>query len=145
MTAMGANPTPMPIGEVYTGLKTGLIDAAENNLPSYEGFRHMEAAKVYSRTEHAMTPDVLFISKRIWDKLKPEQQNSCARPRAPPVVVQRQAWDAQEAVARSRQSGGRATCGRGQEAFRQAVAPVVAKFVNTPDLQRLVKTIQDTK
>ena len=34
MTAMGANPTPMPIGEVYTGLKTGLIDAAENNLPS---------------------------------------------------------------------------------------------------------------
>ena len=40
MTAMGANPTPMPIGEVYTGLKTGLIDAAENNLPSYEGFRH---------------------------------------------------------------------------------------------------------
>ena len=34
----GANPTPMPIGEVYTGLKTGLIDAAENNLPSYEGF-----------------------------------------------------------------------------------------------------------
>ena len=28
-----ANPSPMPIGEVYTGLKTGLIDAAENNVP----------------------------------------------------------------------------------------------------------------
>ncbi len=33
-SAMGANATPMPIGEVYTGLKTGLVDAAENNYPS---------------------------------------------------------------------------------------------------------------
>src|SRR5437763_9516053 len=34
LTAMGASPAPMPFAEVYTGLKTGLIDAAENNLPS---------------------------------------------------------------------------------------------------------------
>ena len=33
LEAMGANATPMPMGEVYTGLKTGLIDAAENNYP----------------------------------------------------------------------------------------------------------------
>ena len=45
--AMGANATPMPIGEVYTGLKTGLIDAAENNIPSYDGFKHYEAVKFY--------------------------------------------------------------------------------------------------
>jgi tripartite ATP-independent transporter DctP family solute receptor len=43
--AMGANATPMPTGEVYTALKTGLIDAAENNIPSYEGFKHYEAAR----------------------------------------------------------------------------------------------------
>jgi TRAP-type C4-dicarboxylate transport system substrate-binding protein len=54
--AMGANATPMPIGEVYTGLKTGLIDAAENNIPSYDGFKHYEAVKYYSRTEHSMAP-----------------------------------------------------------------------------------------
>ena len=34
--ALGANPTPMPYGEVYTALKTGIVDAAENNFPSYE-------------------------------------------------------------------------------------------------------------
>ncbi len=146
MTAMGANPTPMPIGEVYTGLKTGLIDAAENNLPSYEGFRHMEAAKVYSRTEHAMTPDVLFISKRIWDKLKPEQQKQLREAARASVVVQRQAWDAQEAKSlEAAKAAGAQLVDADKEAFRQAVAPVVAKFVNTPDLQRLVKTIQDTK
>jgi tripartite ATP-independent transporter DctP family solute receptor len=38
--ALGANPTPMPYGEVYTALKTGIVDAAENNWPSYESSRH---------------------------------------------------------------------------------------------------------
>ncbi len=35
MTALGANATPMPYGEVYTALKTGIVDGAENNWPSY--------------------------------------------------------------------------------------------------------------
>src|SRR6059058_3065674 len=42
--AMGASPAPMPFAEVYTGLKTRLIDAAENNIPSYEETKHFEAA-----------------------------------------------------------------------------------------------------
>ena len=39
LEAMGANATPMPYGEVYTALKTGLVDAAENNYPSFESSR----------------------------------------------------------------------------------------------------------
>src|SRR5215212_11860433 len=51
--SLGANPTPMPYGEVYTALKTGLVDAAENNWPSYESSRHFEAAKFYNTAEPA--------------------------------------------------------------------------------------------
>lgn len=36
MSALGANATPMPFGEVYSALQTGVIDAAENNWPSFE-------------------------------------------------------------------------------------------------------------
>src|SRR5262249_47956442 len=57
--ATGASPTPMPLAEVYTGLKTGLLDAAENNFPSYEEARHYESAPVYSETLHVMSPEVL--------------------------------------------------------------------------------------
>ena len=67
--ALGANPTPMPYGEVYTALKTGIVDAAENNFPSYESSRHFEAAKYYTLTEHSMAPEVLVFSKVIWDTL----------------------------------------------------------------------------
>lgn len=146
MTALGANPSPMPIGEVYTGLKTGLIDAAENNVPSYEGFRHMEAAKFYSRTEHAMTPEGLFISKKVWDKLTPDQQRQLREAAKASVPVQRERWDAQEAKAlATAKAAGAQFIDVDREAFRQAVQPVVARFVNTPELQALVKAIQDTK
>lgn len=146
MAAIGANATPMPIGEVYTGLKTGLIDAAENNLPSYAGFRHMEAAPVYSRTEHAMTPDLLFIGKRVWDKLTPTQQAQLREAARASVQLQRQLWDAAEAQAlAAAKAAGAQQVDVEREPFRQAMAPVYARFVNTPELQRLVKAIQETK
>ena len=45
LEAMGSNATPMPFGEVYAGLKTGLVDAAENNYPSYESSRHFSRSR----------------------------------------------------------------------------------------------------
>ena len=57
MQAIGANATPLPYAEVYTALKTGVVDAAENNWPSYKSSRHYEAAKIYSLTEHSMAPE----------------------------------------------------------------------------------------
>ena len=46
LQAMGANATPIPYGEVYTALKTGVVDGAENNWPSYDTARHFEVAQV---------------------------------------------------------------------------------------------------
>jgi TRAP-type C4-dicarboxylate transport system substrate-binding protein len=43
VSALGANATPMPFGEVYSALQTGVIDGAENNWPSYESTRHFES------------------------------------------------------------------------------------------------------
>ena len=48
--ALGADATPMPLGEVYQSLVQGVIDGAENNWPSYESGRHFEAAPYYSLT-----------------------------------------------------------------------------------------------
>src|SRR5215831_755220 len=72
--AMGASPTPMPFAEVYTGLKTGLLDAAENNIPSYDEAKHFESAPYFSETMHVMGPEVLVFSKKVWDTLPKEEQ-----------------------------------------------------------------------
>ncbi|MEK8027660.1 TRAP transporter substrate-binding protein, partial [Pseudaquabacterium rugosum] len=95
--AMGANPTPMPFGEVYTGLKTGLLDAAENNIPSFDTAKHAEAVKFYSKTEHSMAPEMLIMSKIVWDKLPKAEQDMVRTAAKASVAVQRQKWDEQEA------------------------------------------------
>jgi tripartite ATP-independent transporter DctP family solute receptor len=91
--ALGANPTPMPYGEVYTGLKTGIVDAAENNFPSYESSRHFEAAKYYVMTEHSMAPEVLVFSKKIWDTLPEEDRKLIRKASKDSVPVMRKLWD----------------------------------------------------
>ncbi|MDM4767827.1 TRAP transporter substrate-binding protein [Pelomonas sp. SE-A7] len=146
VAAMGANATPMSIGEVYTGLRTGLIDAAENNLPSFEGFKHFEAVKVYSRTEHAMAPEMLLMSKRIWDKLSPAEQAQIRQAAKDSVAVQRKLWDAQEQKSADvLKAAGVQFVETDRAAFRAAMAPVYARFAATPDAQRLVKAIQDQR
>ena len=52
VAALGANATPMPYGEVYSAIETGVIDGAENNFPSYESAEHFEVAKYYTLDEH---------------------------------------------------------------------------------------------
>ena len=145
--AMGANATPMPTGEVLTALKTGLIDAAENNIPSYEGFQHYEAVKVYSRTEHSMAPEMLVISKVIFDKMTPADQAMFRAAAKESVIFQRQRWDAQEAKALDivTKAGSQIVTDVDKASFKTAMVPVYAKFITTPDLQRLVKAVQDNK
>ena len=79
ISALGASATPVPYAEVYTGLKTGLIDAAENNYPSYETAKHYESAPVYSETMHVMAPEVVVFSKKKWDTLTPQEQAAHAQ------------------------------------------------------------------
>ncbi len=145
--AMGANATPMPTGEVYTALKTGLIDAAENNIPSYEGFKHYEAAKVYSKTMHSMAPEMLVISKAVFDKMPKADQDLFRAAAKESVTFQRKKWDEQDAKALDivTKAGAQIVSDVDLPAFKNAMAPVYAKFINTPDLQRLVKAAQDTK
>ena len=147
VSAMGANATPMPTGEVYTALKVGTIDAAENNIPSYEGFKHYEAVKFYSHTEHSMAPEMLVISKVIFDKMSPADQAMFRAAAKESVTFQRQKWDEQEAKALDIvvKAGSTIVKDVDKASFKAAMAPVYAKFITTPDLQRLVKAVQDNK
>lgn len=144
--AMGANATPMPLGEVYTGLKTGLIDAAENNLPSYDSTRHVEAAKFMSMTEHTMTPEILVFSKRQWDKLPEADQKIIRDAARESVPYMRKLWAERELVSKQAVEKGGAQLGQvDKAAFQAAMAPVYTRFVSTPETKELVSRIQAVK
>jgi len=145
--ALGANPTPMPYGEVYTGLKTGIVDGAENNWPSYESSRHFEAAKYYDLTEHSLVPEVLVFSKKIWDGLSKEDQAMIRKAAKDSVPYMRKLWDERETKSRkvAEAAGTQVVPVANKQEFIDAMKPVYGKFANTPKLQELVKRIQETK
>jgi TRAP-type C4-dicarboxylate transport system substrate-binding protein len=145
--ALGANPTPMPYGEVYTALKTGIVDAAENNFPSYESSRHFEAAKYYTQTEHSMAPEVLVFSKVIWDGLEEEDQALIRKAAKDSVPYMRQLWDEREDKARRTVEAGGAEVIplADKQAWADAMKPVYEKFASAPELQALVQEVQATQ
>ena len=146
ISAMGGNATPMPFGEVFTALKTGLIDAAENNLPSYETSRHHEAVKFYSRTEHSMAPEMLIMSKRVWDRLPPAEQQMVRDAARASVAFQRARWDEQEARSLALvRAAGVQMVEVDKASFQAVMGAVYERFITTPDLKRLVKAVQETK
>jgi tripartite ATP-independent transporter DctP family solute receptor len=146
MEAMGANATPMPFGEVYTALKTGLVDAAENNYPSFESSRHFEVAKYYSKTEHSMAPEVLLFSKRVWDGLSPDDQKALRQAAKDSVPHMRKLWDEREAKSLATvKAAGAEIIEVDKASFRNAVKPVYVKFLREPKLLDLVKRIQETQ
>ena len=146
LEAMGANATPMPFGEVYTALKTGLVDAAENNYPSYESSRHFEVAKYYNKTEHSMAPEILLFSKRVWDGLPADEQKAIRAAAKESVAYMRKLWDEREAKSLEVVKAGGAQISEIDKAsFQAAMKPVYDKFLKDPKLQDMVKRIGEVK
>jgi tripartite ATP-independent transporter DctP family solute receptor len=141
--AMGANATPMAMGELYTALKTGLVDAAENNFPTYESAHHYEVAKYYSLDEHSMTPEILLFSKRQWDKLSPEDQKVIRDAARDSVPYMRKLWAERETKSRQIvEKAGSQIIEVDKASFQEAMKPVYARFVTTPEMKDLVNRIQ---
>ena len=146
LQAIGANATPMPYGEVYTALKVGTVDGAENNWPSYDTSRHFEVAKYYAKTEHSMAPEMLLMSKKVWDTLTPDEQKIFREAAKESVPYMRKLWDEKEAKSEAAVKAGGAQVNEvDKKSFQDAMAPVYDKFMSTPKLKQMVKAVQDTK
>jgi tripartite ATP-independent transporter DctP family solute receptor len=147
MTALGANATPMPYGEVYSAIQTGVIDGAENNWPSFESSGHYEVAGYYTLNEHLIVPEALVMSKISWDKLSPEDQALIRQAAKDSIPVNRELWAAREKLSEEkvRAAGVQIIDNIDKTAFIEAMVPVYQKHANTPKLQDLVTRIQATE
>jgi tripartite ATP-independent transporter DctP family solute receptor len=146
VNAMGANATPMPPGEVYSALQTGVVDGAENNWPSYESFRHFEVAKYYSITQHSLSPEVLVMSKASYDKLSPEDQAAVKTAAKASVAKMRELWEARETVAEEKVRAAGVEVNEVDKApFVEAMKPIYEKYAGEPKLADMVERIRATK
>lgn len=145
---LGGNATPMAYGEVYQSLKTGVIDGAENNYPSYESSNHYEVAKYYSVTDHLIIPECLCVSKQSWDALSPEDQKIVRQAAIDSANKQRELWAKQEeeSLKKVEAAGVKVNEVADKAAFQADMKPIYDKFIAAnPGMGDLVKAIQNTK
>ncbi|EBA18610.1 C4-dicarboxylate transport system (C4-dicarboxylate-binding protein) [Roseobacter sp. SK209-2-6] len=71
---LGANPTPMNFGEVYSALQQGVIDGQENPLAIITSQRFYEVQKFLSTTGHVFAVYMPVVSKPFFDSLSEEHQ-----------------------------------------------------------------------
>lgn len=71
---LGATPTPMPLGEVYTALQQGTIDGLENPLPVLYNGKFHEVAKYLTLDGHIKNFTTLICGAEFFNTLTPEQQ-----------------------------------------------------------------------
>lgn len=140
--AMGANPTPLTFGAVFSSLQTHLIDGAENNWPAYQSSRQFEVARYWSQTEHSFSPDALLMSKASFDALTPADRDLVRDVARRSVQVMRVEWDRRETEARAAViAAGVQVAGVDKAAFAATVRPVLDKYLAEPRLRALHERI----
>lgn len=142
---MGGAPTPIAWGELYTSLDQGVVDAAENNPPSFETSRHFEVCRYYTLDEHVRIPDMLLISTRVWESLTPQQQQILQEAVDESVVFNRKLWaEAEQASLQTVKDAGVTVIEPDKSLFQEAVKPMWERYQGT-ELGDLIEQIQEIR
>ncbi|MDN3681932.1 TRAP transporter substrate-binding protein [Vibrio tapetis subsp. quintayensis] len=142
--ALGGNPTPLAYGELYTALQQGVVDAAENNIPSFSLSRHSEVSKYFSLDQHTMVPDVLVVSTKSLEKLTDDQKKALKTAALKSSELMKKLWAESETKERAKAEKMGVTFVQPDKAsFVAAVQPIYAELkTSNPELNTLVERIK---
>nr|AMK08672.1 PM1651 protein [Pasteurella multocida] len=144
--AWGANPTPIPFGDVFIGLRTGVIDGQENPLTNIYAAKLQEVQKYLSITNHVYSPAYLTVGKNTYQKL-PENVRKIIETGA----KEAQTWGYQEAEKRESElekklvESGMTLNNANIQAFIEASQPIYDEFISeVPNGKELLEKMKDT-
>ena len=130
MNALGGNGIAMGFDQLYSAMQTGVVDGAENNLPTFIAQNHYLVAKHFSMTEHLIIPELLVFSKKSWDTLSAEDKALVTKFAREAQADQRKLWYEAEKVAleKMKAAGTEIVTGLDKKPFQEAVKPVWDKY-----------------
>jgi tripartite ATP-independent transporter DctP family solute receptor len=145
--AMGGNGVAMGYDQVFSALQTGVIDGAENNPPSFVFDNHYQVAKFYTIDEHLIVPEMLAMSKKVYDSLSKEDQALVVKFAKEAQQDERKLWEDYEAKAMEKAKAAGIqiiqVSDADKKAFQDAVKPVWDKY--GPKYAETIKRIQEVK
>ncbi len=129
--SLGAQPTPIPIPEVYNALQTGVVDMMDLTPSAYVGFRLHEVVPYLIKTGHISALGVIYISEALFQTLNAEQQQAFLDIGAEmaPYFKQLMAADHAASLAQAQAEGGHIVTVNRQH-WQQAIEPFWAAFAD---------------
>ena len=149
MKALGGIPVAMSYGDVYTSLQTGIIDGTENNETALTTGKHGEICKVYSTDQHAMIPDVMVMSAKVWKEISPEDQQIILEAARESTESHKIAWDTaiDQAIEEAKNTKGVEFVNDvDKEAFREATSGMINDYCTQyPGVKKLLDIIDSVE
>ncbi len=143
VSSLGGMGTPLAWGELYTALQQGVVDGAENNTPSLLTSRHYEVCDYYTLDEHTYVPDLLMISKMVWDELTEQEQEWLNKAADEAAIYQRKLWQQAEIDDLAQiEASGTTVIYPDKAKFAEKVEPMYELYKNDTKLYELIMKLK---
>lgn len=144
--ALGADPTPIASGEVFTALQQKTVDGQENPLTGIFTSKYYEVQKYLTLSEHFYSPAPLLIGKESWGKLNAEQQKAVQAAADEAKTFQREFNQKEVAQARKElEAKGMVISTVDKAVWKKAMAPIYKQFESEVGAENLKAILEATK
>jgi TRAP-type transport system periplasmic protein len=132
--ALGANPTPIAWGELYTAVQQGVVDGYELPLPLIDFAKLYQVSKYVILDGHLYDPGFLWINEAFYQGLSPEWRQIVHDAALEANIVERAQvafWDEVKALNNLKKNGMVIYTPTDEERrqFRELTQPPVAEFI----------------
>lgn len=142
-STLGAQPTPVPMPEVYTAMQTGLVDAMEGTPEVGYTFRIFEVAESLSKTRHILFDGSFAINESFYNNLSDSDREAVTRAAIEAAEMQRTEWPEREASWFEKlEEEGIAINEVDQAPFQEASASFREEFAADINATELLKSIE---
>jgi tripartite ATP-independent transporter DctP family solute receptor len=149
MRALGANAIPIPYGELYTSLKTGVVDGQDNPLINIWTAKFYEVQKYLTLSGHVYSNNIVFISRSFWDRLPADIKAGIHEAvKEGAVHIRKESIKAdKELVEKLKAAGMTVNEIKNREPFVEATKSVYDQFANIfpPELVKRIREAQSQK
>lgn len=144
--SLGAQPTPIPIPEVYNALQTGVVDMMDLTQSAYVGFRLHEVVPYLIETGHISALGVIYVAEDFFQGLDEEQQQAFLEIGAEvaPYFDRLMAEDHSTSMEQASAEGAR-TVTVDREVWREAIEPFWESFADRVGGMERIRRIAETE
>jgi len=130
MELLGAQPVAISANERYMALQSHVVQAAENSVPYIFTQKEYEVTKYLSLTEHFITPNVIAMDAKFFNKLPPDLQKIVADTgkEAAAYEIEVEKKQLKDAIKALEGKGMKVNSVADKSSFKQKVNPIYAEY-----------------